>query len=348
MKKIIFHLDINAFFATVEEIIDPSLKIKPIAISNGYYKKSIISTCNYLARKKGVRSGMKVEDAKNLCPNIIFIEPKYNLYKKLSEQFINLIATKFTNKIEVSSIDECYVDVTNIIKKYHNNPMILATQMQNFILEKTSLPISIGISDQKYYAKIASDLKKPLGISTLYSNELKNKFWKLPIKNYVGIGSKTLKILNDYNIETINDFKNYKDQVFLENLLHSRYKKIINVINGNINDDQIDYDWYKRKSISISTTLIKSENDLERVLEEIKILVVKLINTLIDKNVLGKGVTLSLKYINENRHSKTITFKEWIDTYNLYSICKNLLFEIWDEKEEIKLISIHVNKLHFF
>lgn len=348
MDKIIFHLDINAFFATAEESIDPSLKTKPIAISNGYYKKSIISTCNYLARKNGIKSGMKVEDAKALCPNVIFIEPKYDLYKKLSEQFINLIEAEFTNKIEVASIDECYIDVTDIIKNYHNSPEILAIQMQNLILKKISLPVSIGISNQKYYAKIASDLKKPLGISTLYSHELEKKFWKLPIKNYVGIGFKTLKILKEHKIDTIEDFKNYQDQVFLENLLHSRYKKIMDVINGNIVDDEIDYDWNKRKSISISTTLIKTENDLERVLEELKLLTNKLIEELKNNRTLGKGVTLGLKYINEKVHSKTITFKEIINHRNLFSICKDLLLEIWDEKTEIKLISVHINKLQIF
>lgn len=348
MKKIIFHLDINAFFATAEESIDPSLKTKPIAVSNGYYKKSIISTCNYLARKSGVRSGMKVEDAKALCPNIIFIEPKYDLYKRLSEQFINLIATEFTDKIEVGSIDECYVDVTDIVKNYHNNPEILASQMQNLILKRISLPVSIGISDQKYYAKIASDLKKPLGISTIYSNELEAKFWKLPITDYVGIGFKTLKILKDHQIKTIEDFKNYQDQVFLENLLHSRYKKIMDVINGNIDDDEIDYDWNKRKSISISSTLIKTESDPERVLEEIKNLTTKLVFELNHYKTLGKGVTLGLKYIDEKVRSKTISFKNTINPYNLYSICKDLLFEIWDEKTEIKLISVHVNKLQTF
>lgn len=176
MDKIIFHLDINAFFATAEELIDPSLKTRPIAISNGYYKKSVISTCNYLARKYGIRAGMKVDIAKSLCPNILFVEPNYELYKKLSDRFINLIETEFTNKIEVGSIDECFVDVTDIISKYHNNPKILAIQMQNQILKKISLPVSIGISNQKYYAKIASDLKKPLGISTLYTYELEEKF----------------------------------------------------------------------------------------------------------------------------------------------------------------------------
>lgn len=345
MDKIIFHLDINAFFATAEELIDPSLKTRPIAISNGYYKKSVISTCNYLARKYGIRAGMKVDIAKSLCPNILFVEPNYELYKKLSDRFINLIETEFTNKIEVGSIDECYVDVTDIISKYHNNPKILAIQMQNQILKKISLPVSIGISNQKYYAKIASDLKKPLGISTLYTYELEEKFWKLPIKDYVGIGTKTLKTLKDHGIELIEDFKNYKDQIFLEKLLHSRYKKIMDVIAGNIDDNEIDYEWYKRKSISISTTLVKTEKDLERILEEIKILANKLINELETSQIVGKGVTLGIKYADDKTKSKTITFKDVIDNRNLFFISKNLLFDIWDESTEIKLISIHVNKL---
>ena len=344
MKKIIFHIDINAFFSTVEEILNPSLSTKPIGIC-GSNKKSVLSTCNYVARQYGVRAAMKSYIAKELCPNIIFIEPKHNVYKKVSQQFMEHIAEKYTNQIEVISIDECFVDVTNILEKYHNNYLILANQIQKDIFKKMSLPISIGISDQKLFAKIASDFKKPMGISTLFTNEIQEKLWPLNIDNYVGIGKTKIAELNKLGIYTLDDFRNYDNSSNLEKLLKNQYKKILNTINGNFIDDEVEVDKMINKSISKARTFVKEEYDIERILEQMNHVVNEIIYTLNKYNLKGYTFTVGTKYLDKKLVSKSITFKDEIDTNNIMNIAKQLFIELWNESPII-YITIKIGKLN--
>lgn len=344
MKKIIFHIDINAFFSTVEEILNPSLSTKPIGIC-GSNSKSVLSTCNYIARKYGIHAGMKSYIAKELCPNIIFIKPKHNIYKQISQKFINYIMEKYTKQIEVISIDECFMDVSNIIEKYHNNYLILAKQIQNDIFKKMHLPISIGISDQKIFAKIASDFKKPMGISTLFTNEVENKLWPLNIENYIGIGKAKIIELNKLNIYTIKDFIEYENYQEMEKLLKNQYWKILNVVKGNLIDDEIDKNKIINKSISKAKTFIKEENDIERIYEQLNIVVNELIYTLNKYNLTGYSFAVSIKYLNKKLISKCITFKNPIDFNNIFSISKTLFIELWNELPII-YISVKMGKLN--
>ncbi len=343
MQKVIFHVDINAFFASVEEIYNPILKTKPIGICNNN-SKAVLCTCNYVARKYGVTAAMNASKAKKLCPHIIFIKPKMHLYEKISQHFMDLIRTKYTTKIEIASIDECYVDVSEIVDKYHNNPIVLATQMQNLFLNKLNLPVSIGISDSKYFAKIASNFKKPLGIYTLYKSEIKEKFWNLPIENFHGIGNKKIPILYELGIHTILEFKNHANQDKLKLLFHNQYLKIIDIINGNINDDVVS-NKQTVKMLSKANTLLKAEADLERIFYELEKVVKKLTIELKKNFLFGKCLTLIIKTNNQKTISKSKTLTDNIDHKNLFNLAKNLFIEIWDEQVEIKYLSLGISKL---
>lgn len=171
---VIFHIDIDAFFCSAEELFNPHLKNIPFAIA-GQGTHAIISTCNYLARQYGIRSAMNATTAKQLCPNITFIDPHHDRYGTISEKFFNLLRNKFTNNIEPMSIDECFLDATDIIQYFHNNPVILATEIQKTVLENLGLSISIGISNNKFLAKMATDLNKPMGISKIFPEEVRQK-----------------------------------------------------------------------------------------------------------------------------------------------------------------------------
>lgn len=343
MQKIIFHIDVNAFFTSVEEMYNPVLKTKPIGICNNN-SKAVLCTCNYVARQYGVTAAMNASKAKKLCPQIIFIKPKMHLYEKISQHFMDLIRTKYTTEVEIASIDECYVDVSEIIDKYHNNPIILATQMQNLLLNKLNLPVSIGISNSKYFAKIASDFKKPLGIYTLYKSEIKEKFWNLPIENFYGIGNKKIHVLHELGIHTILEFKNYVDQDKLKLVFHNQYFKIMDIINGNINDD-IVISKQAIKTLSKANTFLKAEVDLERIFYELEKVVKKLTIELEKNFLLGKCLTLMIKTNNQKTISKSKTFTNNIDHKNLFNLAKNLFIEIWDEQVEIKYLSLGISKL---
>lgn len=344
MRKIIFHIDINAFFASVEEIYHPEFKLKPIAIC-GFNKKAVISTCNYVARKYGVKAAMYADKAKELCHEIIFIKPNYDLYKNMSQIFFDFLK-KYTDEIEVISIDECFMDVSKLVLLTHNNPKILAIQIQDNIFKKLNLPVSIGISDSKFFAKIASDFKKPLGISTLFKNEIQTKFLPLEIDKFVGIGQAKIKILNSLNILTINDLLNYKDKVELKKIFGSSYEKIIDTIQGNINDDIVNKNKEIVKSISRSNTFCNWESDLERIDKEIVKLVNEIQETISKNNVVAKTITITIKSHSHKKFSKSITLKSLINQNNLLAIARNIFLDIFDN-QEINYISINLSKLQW-
>lgn len=343
MNKIIFHIDINAFFASVEEILNPTLKTKPIGIC-GPTKKAVLSTCNYVARQYGIKSGMKSYIAKNLCPDIIFINPNHSIYRKTSYRFIDFLKNTYTNKIEVISIDECYMDVTDIVEKYHNNFLILANQIQKNILEKLSLPISIGISDNKILSKIASDIKKPMGIFSLFTSEIQKKLWPMPINNFVGIGNSKIDELNKLNIFTIDDFVNYSNSDDLYKIFKNQYYKIYEIMTGEIIDDVININNHNNKSISKSITF-KEELDIDRINKKISIVCDDLILDFINSQTEAYTLSIGTKYKNKKLVSKSITFKEKIKQNQIKKTAKKLFIELWNE-EPIIFISVKVSKLN--
>lgn len=344
MEKIIFHIDINAFFSSVEEIYHPELKLKPIAIC-GFNKKAVISTCNYLARQKGVRSAMHADKAKELCREIIFIKPNYDLYKKTSDAFFALLR-EYTKEIEIISIDECFMDVTELVFLSHNNPKILALQIQDNIFKKLNLPVSIGISDSKFFAKVASDLKKPLGIETLFRNEINEKFLPLEIDKFIGIGVAKIEILKNLNINTMNDLLNYQNQSKIQKIFGSYYQKIINTIKGNIEDNLVKTNKEFTKSISKSNTFCNLENDLERIDKEIIKIVEEIQETIAQNKIEARTITITIKAFNFKKISKSQTFKTPINQNNLLAIARNLFLDIFDN-QEINYLSIGLSKLQW-
>jgi DNA polymerase-4 len=163
--KYIAHIDMDCFFASVEELLNPKLKNKPIIVA-GRNKRSVVSSANYLARKDGVKAAMPLFMATKICPKVIVVLPHFYKYEEYSEKFINLIEKKFSKMVEHLSIDECFVDITNLVNK-NTSPIDVCNNIQRQIKQHIGLPCSIGIANNKFLAKMASDLKKPMGITTL-------------------------------------------------------------------------------------------------------------------------------------------------------------------------------------
>jgi len=199
--RVIFHIDMNSFYASVEVAHDPSLKGKPLAIAgNPKERKGIIVTSSYEARAKGVKTTMPVWEARQLCPELIILPPNFERYKRASSRIFKKLAS-FTSLIEPVSIDESYMDVTENGQDY----VRLAKQIQEMILDDLSLPSSIGIGPNKFLAKTASDMKKPLGITVLRIRDLSKVLWPLHVKDMYGIGKKTAEKLNEMKINTIGE-----------------------------------------------------------------------------------------------------------------------------------------------
>jgi DNA polymerase-4 len=167
--KNILHIDMNAYFASVEELLHPEFKNKPLIVG-GRSKRSVVASANYIARAAGIKAAMPMYRAELICPNAIICIPTFGKYEEYHNKFINLIRKYFSENIETTSIDECYIDVTDISND--KSPLQIAMQIQNMIKSRIGLKCSIGIAHNKLLAKMASDYKKPFGITEMYKEDV--------------------------------------------------------------------------------------------------------------------------------------------------------------------------------
>ncbi|WP_248924910.1 DNA polymerase IV [Paenibacillus hamazuiensis] len=200
--RVILHIDMNAFYCSVHEAVEPEkYKGKAIAVSGSVeQRKGIIVTCSYAARGKGVRTGMQVREALKLCPGLILIKPDFELYRQFSRRFMK-IAYDYSPLVETMSIDECYVDITG--SKQFGTPLEIAQTIQTRVREELGLPCSIGVAPNKLLAKMASDMKKPNGLTVLRKRDVPAILWDKPCSHLFGIGKKTADKLARMRIHTL-------------------------------------------------------------------------------------------------------------------------------------------------
>ena len=191
--RVILHIDLNSYFASAEILKNSALEGQPVVVA-GLHRRSVVSTArSYEARKYGVHSAMPLHMAMEKCPNLVVVQGDYGWYEELSNRFFKYLR-RFSSLIEPASIDECYMDVTDVIKDY-KRPLDLAWQIQKSVQKDLKLPCSIGVAPNKFLAKMASDMRTPMGITILRKQEVPKKLWPLPISDMWGIGKKTVPLL---------------------------------------------------------------------------------------------------------------------------------------------------------
>ncbi|WP_156952665.1 DNA polymerase IV [Maridesulfovibrio frigidus] len=213
MQKFIMHLDMDAFFASVEQMDNPELRGKPIAIGSPH-KRSVLSTASYEARKFGVRSAMSSVHALKLCPHLILVPGRMERYKDISNQVMAVLGN-YSPVVEQASIDEAYLDITGT-ERLFGPPLELAENVKKDILNTVGLTASIGIAPVKFLAKIASDLKKPAGISIIEKDEVESFLETLPIEKIPGIGKKALPRFHSFGIRFAADMRRFSPEFFKE------------------------------------------------------------------------------------------------------------------------------------
>ena len=181
LKKII-HLDMDAFYASIEQRDNPSLKGKPVIVGGDPNRRGVVSTCSYEARKYGIHSAMASKTAIRLCPHAIFLPPRFEVYKNASREFLSICAD-YTDLIEPLSLDEAFLDVTEN-KKNMISATIIAKEIQSRIFSEIGLTVSAGVSYNKFLAKIASDINKPNGIAVIRPSEAEKFLETLPIGKF--------------------------------------------------------------------------------------------------------------------------------------------------------------------
>lgn len=340
---IIFHIDMNAFFASVAEILDPKLKGKAFVIGRENSYKGVIATASYEARKYGIGSAMSLAEAFKKYPKLIVVELDYKHYLEYHYKFINLIK-EYTNIIEVASIDELYADMTEISKTKH--PLVLAKEIQYRILHELRLPCSIGIGPTLFLAKMGSDIKKPLGVTVIRKSDVKNILGPLSVKEIFGIGKKTYPILIENKINTINDFLDINNKELIINLIgEQQYNYVINALMGK-SSNIVETEKQDPKSVSTMVTFDVFKNNLSDLLLVLRKLVRELVLKLKEDKFVTKTIVLTLRDSDFKTISRRVTLNDYTDDYyELLSYSTELLEEYFDEEKEYRLIGIGFSNL---
>jgi len=325
--KVIFHIDLNAFFASCEMAENP--KLKKVALGIGPKNdRGILTTANYEARKYGVKSAMPLSEAKQLCPHLKVLPTNFPLYEKYSTLFFDYLKT-YTDQIEPASIDEGYLDMTEVLNDQH--PFDVAKKMQDDLLNTYDLPVSIGIAPNMFLAKMASDYKKPLGITILRKRDVKDKLWPLSIEALHGIGKKTVPNLKLLGIETIGDLATFKPKRKLHAFLGNQTDSFVQKTHGH---DQRVLDpkrENKHQSIGNSKTFEGFLHEYQEMLQALESLTNRVIERLKNHGLSAKTIAVSIRDKDYNNHSKHHTLSYHSDHfYEIFEVVENLFDTLYD------------------
>ena len=340
--QIIFHIDLNAFFASAEISQNPQLVGKPIVVCRES-RRSIITTASYEARKYGIHSAMPLFQAKKLCPQLITVPPHFALYKTLSQEFFQIIST-FSKKLEVASIDECYVDMTEYIQEHHLQPYQVAENIQKKVYNTLNLQCSIGIAPNKFLAKMASDMKKPVGITILTKRNFKEKLWHLPVGQMHGIGKKTVPKLEQHGIYTIGDLAKYENYEKIRTVFQKNTFIIYQRANGK-DFSKINYEKNELKSVGNSTTFENDSHDEEFIKSVFHSLSKEVSARAKKRDLVSNSISITLKYTREKSKTKQTVIDQYTNDFDIIYATALLLFESIYHGENLRLVGVSLNNV---
>ncbi|HHX22961.1 MAG: DNA polymerase IV [Tepidanaerobacteraceae bacterium] len=339
----IIHADMNAFYASCHQAKDPSLKGKPIMVAGDPKRRNgIILTASYEARKFGVKTAMPNWQARKLCPQAIFIKPDYDLYVRTSRKVMDILG-RFSPLVEVFSIDEAWLDVTGC-EKLFGDSVTIAHKIQQSIAEELDLPCSIGVSCNKLLAKMASDMKKPNGITVLPAEDVPQVMWPLPVGKLFGVGRRMVKRLDNMNIKTIGDLAEVPEDLLQKVLgLNGRY---LHLWANGIDDSPVDpHAMDNAKSMGHSTTLPKDVTSFEKAEMVLLSLAEQVGQRIRRENYIGRTVTLTLRDASFSTITRSVTGSYTNSTEDIYNIAKRLLHSNWDGRIPLRLLGISLSQL---
>ena len=340
-RKII-HIDMDAFYASVEQRDNKELRGKPVIVGGSPESRGVVATCSYEARKFGIHSAMPSKIAYVRCPHAIFVPPRFDVYHKVSYE-IREIFKRYTDIIEPLSLDEAYLDVTEN-KKGIEYASVIAKRIKHEIYKEIGITSSAGVSYNKFLAKIASDYQKPNGLTVITPEKAQEFIDKLPIKKFFGIGKVTEKTLKMMGVNNGYDLRNM-DLIQLETIFKKKGYDMYNFARG------IDHRPVKvsreRKSVGAETTFISNVNfDSDELNEHIKEVVKDVYLRLNSINKCGKTITVKVKYEDFQQVTKRHTLKVPVYTYDEILGNTNVLIEkIKDKNKQIRLIGVSISNL---
>jgi DNA polymerase IV len=340
--RVILHVDMNSFYASVEVAYDPSLRGKPLAIAgNPEERRGIIVTCSYEARALGVKATMPLWEAKRLCPTLIVKTPNFDRYRKASIDMFDYLRS-LTPLVQPVSIDEGYIDISEC--HHLGSPLDIAYKIQAELHKNLLLPCSIGIAPNKFLAKMASNMKKPLGITVLRKRDIEHILWPLPVEDMHGIGEKTAEKLKPLKIKTIGDLAK-SDSLQLKRILGINGERLKERANG-IDKRKVDPEAiYEFKSIGNSTTLRTDTTDEQLIFDVIKRLSESVSKRLKRKQMVALTIQLTIRYYDR----KTITRSKKlenpiVEAKDIFECTSKLWKKHWNENP-VRLLGVTTQDL---
>ncbi|WP_416445936.1 DNA polymerase IV [Leeuwenhoekiella sp. A16] len=321
VRKII-HVDMDAFYASVEQLDNPELRGKPIAVGGGS-QRGVVSAASYEARKYGVRSAMAGTIARKLCPELIFVKTRFDRYREISSQ-IRAIFFEYTDLVEPLSLDEAYLDVTEN-KKGNPSASLIAKEIRRKIKEKTGLNASAGISINKFIAKVASDVNKPNGQKTVNPEEVIPFLEELEIRKFYGVGKVTAEKMYQLGIFTGRDLKT-KDLTFLQQNFGKSGAHYYHVVRG-IHNSVVKPDRI-RKSLGAERTFSENISSEVFMIERLENIAEEIERRLIKTPVAGKTITLKIKYSDFTLKTRSKTLPYFVRNKSIIlEVAKELLYQ---------------------
>jgi DNA polymerase IV len=335
-RKII-HLDMDAFYASVEQRDNPALKDKPIDVGGSPEGRGgVVATCSYEARKFGVRSAMPSKKAVQLCPQLHFIRPRFEVYKAVSRQ-VREIFHRYTDLIEPLSLDEAYLDVSED-KQGIGSAIEIATLIKKAIKEELGLTASAGVSINKFVAKVASDMQKPNGLTFIGPSKVEAFVEGLPVEKFYGVGKVTAEKMKGMGIHTGADLKKLSEAELIRHFgkVGRFYYQIVRGIdNRPVEPNQ------ETKSIGAEDTFPEDLTTVEEMKRELDKLAVVVNRRLIEHRLKGRTVTLKIKYSNFRLITRSKSFAETICEPDIIAgTAKDLLLLTEPEGAKIRLLGI--------
>jgi DNA polymerase-4 len=339
MRKII-HIDMDAFFASVEQLDNPELKGKPVAVG-GSGERHVVAAASYEARKYGVHSAMPSVTAKKLCPELIFVHHRFDRYNELSEMVFEILR-EYTDLVEPLSIDEAFLDVTSD-KKGIGSATLIAREIKKEIRNRTGLTASAGISCNKFLAKIASEINKPDGLCLIPPEEAEKFIEKLPVEKFYGIGKVTAEKMHKLGIHNGSDLKKWDLPSLVRNF-GKVGKFYFDIVRGT--DERPVVTDSERKSVGTEITYEKDlTTDFELVAELYKV-ERELMERLEHAGVTGRTITMKIKFSDFRQITRSKTLINYIrDFQTLHSTVSEIRKSLKLEGFRIRLLGVSVSNL---
>ncbi|GBF76119.1 DNA polymerase IV [Paenibacillus sp. 598K] len=341
--RVILHLDMNAFYCSVHEADEPErYRGKPSAVAGSVeLRKGIIVTSSYAARARGVKTGMTVREGQRLCPELILIKPDFDLYRKYSRGFMS-IARQYTPLVQPVSIDECYMDITG--SKSYGTPLEIASLLQSRIASEWSLPCSIGVAPNKLLAKMASDMKKPGGLTVLRLRDVPQVLWHQPCDALFGIGRKTAEKLKRMNLHTIGQLA-AADETWLVRQFGIMGSWLLQAAHG-IDHSEVKETREQSKSVGHTTTLPKDVKTREQVYRVLLNLADQTARRMRRQRLMARAIQITIRTPDMKTITRSMTLAApTSEADRIYKEACALYDKHWQEGRPIRLLGITLQQL---